>query len=248
MPGRGEFDAVADYYDHLMRLVPYKQWVDYVEQLMRRHRIEARTVLDLCCGTGQVGSEMARRGYQVVGVDLSEKMARHCRRRNPPLPAAVMDARHLGLRAGALDLVVSLYDSLNYLLRPADLLACFRGVCRALRPGGWFIFDMNTAFALANRFFDQSNQGSEDPLQYTWRSQWNARTRVCRVDMDFEWRGPNGPIRFREVHYQRAYETQELLELLAAAGFAAAYPYHAYSLRKPTRWSDRVYVVAQKGV
>ena len=45
-------------------------------------------VLDLACGTGRVGSELLRRGYDVIGADLSEKMVRHCRERVPPLPAA----------------------------------------------------------------------------------------------------------------------------------------------------------------
>ncbi|MCD6351448.1 MAG: class I SAM-dependent methyltransferase [Armatimonadetes bacterium] len=247
-PGCGEFDAVAEHYDYLMRSVPYEAWVNYVERLLRRHHIEAHRVLDLCCGTGRVGSELLRRGYQVWGIDLSEQMVRRCSLQSPPLPAAVMDARRLGLRPGTLDLVVSLYDSLNYILSPEELGACFRGVASALRDEGWFIFDMNTIFALSAGLFANTNRGTGDVLEYEWRPTYDPASRICRVDMTFVWSGEGGPRRYTEVHYQRGYELRELRELLAQAGFDHVRFYHAYSFRRPHRWTDRIYVVARKGI
>ena len=113
---------------------------------------------------------MARRGYQVVGVDLSEPMTRCCCEQDPPLPAAVMDARRLGLAPGRLDLVVSLYDSLNYIVEPGGLQACFEGVNSALRPGGLFIFDLNTERALRIGLFTQNNVATGNPLMNSPRS------------------------------------------------------------------------------
>lgn len=246
-PGEGEFDRVAAHYDYLMRNVPYGKWVDYLEALMQRHAIRPRIIVDLCCGTGKVGSELIRRGYVAVGVDLSEPMARRCASQEPPLPAAVMDARRLGLRAGSIDLVVSLYDSLNYILEPEGLQECFRRVADALSPGGWFIFDMNTTLALAARYFAHSNRGSGDKLEYTWTPTWNPQTRICRIDMEFEWRGEGGPEHYREVHFQRAYEIRELRAFLTAAGFKELHFYHAYTFRRPHRWTDRIYVAAGRG-
>lgn len=237
---------MADHYDYLMRAIPYGQWVDYVEALLHRHGLRPSRVLDLCCGTGKVGSEMLRRGYEVFGVDLSERMAQHCRDQQPPLPAAVMDAAALGLRPGCFDLVVALYDSLNYILDPAQLASCFRGVFRTLRSGGAFIFDMNTTYALAAGFFAQSNLGSGDPLEFEWRPRWDSATRICRVDMRFRWRDKLGEKVFYETHYQRAYEVEELREMLAGAGFAQVHAYHAYSFRPPARWSDRIFMLARK--
>jgi SAM-dependent methyltransferase len=245
-PGRGEFDDVADHYDYLMRSIPYSDWIDYVEALMRHHDIPARVVFDLCCGTGRVGSEMLRRGYECVGADLSEKMVRHCHTQVPPLPAAVMDARRLGLRAAAFDLVVCLYDSLNYILEPEGLESCFGGVAHGLRPGAWLIFDMNTTFALAAGFFASTNVGSAELLEYTWKPSWNPSTKICRIEMNFRWLGDGGPFDFREVHYQRAYEIPELTEMLGRAGFTQIEFYHGYSLNRPTRYSDRIFVAARK--
>jgi len=245
-PGQGEFGKVAPYYDHLMRAVPYRRWVDYVEALLRKHQVQPRTVLDLACGTGQVGMEMLRRGYQVVGVDLSEPMVQQCCEQNPPLPAAVMDAQQLGLAPNHLDLVVSLYDSLNYILEPEGLQSCFAGVNRGLRTGGLFIFDLNTERALRLGLFSQNNLATDDPLQYVWKSSWDGQKKLCRIDMWFQWRGDGEPVEFTETHYERAYDQSQVRQMLQQAGFHSTEVYNAYTFCPPTRRSNRIFCVAQK--
>jgi len=245
-PGAGEFDSVAPYYDHLMAQIPYVQWVDYVEVLLDRHRIKANKVLDLACGTGSVGREMLRRGYRVWGVDLSEPMVRRCTATAPPMPAAVMDAGQLGIKAESLELVVCLYDSLNYILEPAGLQCCFDRVCEALRPGAALVFDLNTPRALQIGLFTQGNLRTPDPLQYSWKAHWDEATGLCRVDMWFQWHGDGEPVEFTEIHYQRAYPDHQVRAMLAQAGFPKVTAYHAYTERPPTRWSDRIYYVACK--
>lgn len=246
-PGHGEFDGVADFYDHLMRCVPYDEWVDYVESLVDRWRGQPRQVLDLACGTGQVGAEMLRRDYEVWGADLSEPMVRHCARRLPPLPAVVCDARSLALRSESFDLVVSLYDSLNYILELEGLQAAIREAYRVLRRGGLLVFDLNTIRALSTEMFSQASLSGPDPLQYHWKAHWEAAERLCRVDMWFGWRHQDGRVQeFEEVHYQKAYTTQEVTAALDAAGFRRHRAYQAYRFTPLTPWSDRAYYVARK--
>ncbi len=269
-PGQGEFEQVAECYDALMARVPYRRWVDYVERLIATRRplpAPRRTrVLDLACGTGKVGSELRRRGYRVVGADLSEPMARHCARQHPPLPAAVMDATRLGLRPGSLDLVVCLYDSLNYLLEPEGLQECFRRVREALVPGGLFIFDLNTPRALQIGLFTQQELSPLAAVQYRWDAHWDEAARVCRVDMWFRTRGgsresraasagetalpssrePGAVREFTETHYERAYEEREVQEWLGEAGFSYVRSYDAYTLYPVGPLAERMYFVAQR--
>jgi len=245
-PGSGEFAEVAPYYDRLMSAVPYKSWVDYAEALLQRHNRQPRRVLDLACGTGRVGSELIRRGYQVFGADLSEPMVRYCRTQNPPLPAATMDACQLALTSQSLDSVVSLYDSLNYILDPPALQSCFAGVWRSLADEGIFIFDLNTALALRAGLFTQDNLRGRDPLKYSWKSHWYPDREICRIDMWFRWEGSGGPHEFEEVHYERAYSESEVKHMLAAAGFSAITAYNGYTFKPPTARSDRIFYVAEK--
>ncbi|MGI5818901.1 MAG: class I SAM-dependent DNA methyltransferase [Armatimonadota bacterium] len=243
--GVDAFTDVAPFYDELMATVPYKSWVDYVEAILRRMKYEPRDVLDLCCGTGQVGAEMARRGYRVVGADIAEGMVRRCYEREPALPAVVMDATNLGLRRDSLDLVVALYDSFNYIIDPEGLQRCFEGIARALRPGGLLVFDMNTARALRIGLFTQNNTNSTEPLEYRWKSDWDEERRLCRVDMKFRWRGPGEQVQFGETHYERAYEECEVREMLASVGMETRHLFDAYTFHEPGMFSNRVYYVAR---
>jgi len=241
----GAFELIGPYYDQLMNSVPYQEWVDYVERLLRRFEVYPRRVLDLACGTGKVGAELARRGHGTFGVDLSESMVRIAGREGR-LPVAVQDARALGFRAGAFDLVVSLYDSLNYILEPQGLLAAFRGVGQALAPDGWFIFDLNTIRALALDLFTQDNLRSDDTLLYSWQSHWDERTRTCTVDMWFKWRGEGGSREFREVHQQRGYEDAEVQQLLRQAGLEVRGVFEAYGFEPVNRYSTRAFYIAHR--
>ena len=246
-PGRGEFEGVAPYYDHLMRAVPYSQWVDYIQSLLRHHDARPKRVLDLCCGTGRAGEELVRRGYDTVGADLSEPMVRECASRTPALPAIVSDASWLAIRDESLDLTISVYDSLNYILEPDNLARCFHDVFRALRPGALFVFDVNTPRALSSGLFTQDNMYTSEQLQYSWEAHWDRNTRICRVDMLYFYNGvENGPRQFRETHYQRAYEHEAVLAMLKMAGFVRLEAYSAYSFRVVTPRSDRAYYVARK--
>ncbi len=248
-PVSPQFGRVARYYDILMRGVPYERWVDYICDILRRHERQAHTVLDLACGTGSVGFELQRRGFEVFGVDLSEAMIQQgraaARKAGRRLPLAVMDAAALGLREH-FDLVVSLYDSLNYILEADKLRECFEGVRRALVPDGTFIFDLNTIRALKVGLFTQDNLRSGAPLTYDWRSQWDAKKSICRVDMWFRWRAGGREEEFQEVHCQRGYRPSEVKGLLKAAGLEVLATYNAYTMRRPTAWSNRIFFVAKR--
>lgn len=257
-PGEGAFDAVAQYYDQLMRTVPYRAWVDYVEEIIERWwrgrltpgpgAAESRPedVLDLACGTGKVGNEMMRRGYHAIGADLSEPMVRECARQDPPLPAIVSDACSLAIAGESLDAVVCLYDSLNYILDPARFRVAMAEGHRVLRPGGLLIFDLNTIRALSTEMFTQASLTGPDPLHYDWHAYWNPQTRICRVEMWFEYREGDEVREFRETHYQRAYTSREVTSALEDAGFRKLKAYHAYRFAPVTPWTDRAYYVARK--
>jgi len=245
-PGQGEFVEVAPYYDHLMSAVPYRSWVDYVEGLLQRHNRQPERVLDLACGTGRVGSELIRRGYRAFGIDLAEPMVRRCRLQEPPLPAATMDAGNLGLAVESVDLIVSLYDSLNYILEPEALQDCFAGARHGLADEGVLIFDLNTELALRSGLFTQDNLRRRDPLKYSWKSHWYPNQKICRIDMWFRWEGPAGPHEFEEVHYERAYSQPQIEQMLTKAGFRETTVYNGYTFDPPIPGSDRVFYVAEK--
>lgn len=245
------FTLIAPYYDELMHNVPYDFWVQYVQELMDRYRLRVKSILDLACGTGNVAMRLAQLGYDVWGVDISAPMIaeakRKARQAGLNIHYEVQDAAQLELPT-QFDLVLSLFDSLNYILSPENLQEAFRRVYAHLRSGGAVIFDVNTEYALREGLFDQDNLGSRRRLLYRWKSRYDEETRICTVEMEFWLRNEAGEVvqHFVEVHRQRAYGLDELHTMLRNAGFDYARAFHAYTLRPPNATTDRAFFVATK--
>jgi ubiquinone/menaquinone biosynthesis C-methylase UbiE len=241
-----QFTDVAEVYDSLMAVVPYYHWVSYVERIWDRFDLSPSKVLDLACGTGNVTLELARRGYWTTGIDNSAAMIRQAQgKARPGVRFLIQDARRLELPE-SYDGCVCLFDSLNYLLTPEELSSAFAGVYRHLQPQGLFVFDVNTIRALERGMFTQEGTGADPSLSYTWRSEYDPETRLCRIAMHFQVQTPTGTREFHETHVQRGYPLEEIRGLLDAAGFEVPGIYQGLGFRTATERSDRAYFVARR--
>lgn len=248
---RASFVQVAPLYDALMQDVPYQNWVAYLNQLLESRNARPRIVLDLACGTGNVTERLAQIGYRVIGVDIAADMIAQARRkaeyRGISIDYFVQDAAELDLPGCRFDLCVSLFDSLNYVTDPKRLAQALKRVAAHLTRNGLFIFDLNTEFALKNHFFDQDNLASGEALHYDWKSEFFPETRLCRVHMKFRYRELDGSEHeFEENHWQYAYRKDEIVAMLAEAGFEEIETYQAYTLNAPGRAADRIFYVAKR--
>ena len=244
-----QFDEIAFLYDELMDGVPYSGWVEYIHRILGQFHFKPRTVLDLCCGTGTASILLAGEGYDVTGIDVSPAMVERARQKAAEkrlqIDFRVQDASSLRL-GRRYDLIVSLFDSLNYILDAAALQNAFHRVSEHLQPGGLFVFDVNTELALAGRFFDQSNVGSGASVIYDWRSTYDYETRICSIRMSYIYRSCGAEKRIKIVHYQRAYGIEEISEMLKTAGFTVLAVYNGYTLKKATARSDRAFFIARR--
>jgi SAM-dependent methyltransferase len=94
-------------------------------------------VLDAGCGTGRVAIELARRGYQVVGVDSDASMLDVARERAPELPWHLVDLADLADET-AYDLIVAAGNVMIF-LAPGTGPAVVERLAAALRPGGLLV-------------------------------------------------------------------------------------------------------------
>ncbi len=240
-----QFAQVADVYDSLMSVVPYHRWVDYVESLWLAEGLQPLRVLDVACGTGNVTDELIRRGYEVTGVDYSPTMLAIAEAKQLRGGRFLrQDMRNLDIPPPRFDAAVCLFDSLNYLLTPADFRSALLGIARHLVPGGSLVFDMNTVRALKSGMFDQQGTGADDSLEFTWRSRWDERSRLCTIDMEFRTHGADGTRVFHETHMQRGYRHDELIALLDGAGFEVRGAYQSFTWNQVDSRSDRVHILA----
>lgn len=164
------YDAFADLYDAFAWDHDYGLWISVLEPLARAHGLRGNRLLDVACGTGKSIVPWLERGYRAVGCDVSARMlARAAETTGGHVPLVSADMRRLPA-GDPVDLVTCLGDSLNYLLDPEDLEAAFASVTRRLRPGGVYLFDLNSLrtyredFAATRRF-------ERDGWEFTWRGQ-----------------------------------------------------------------------------
>lgn len=239
------FGPVAPYYDELMRPVPYRMWVSYYLLLLAHQQYKPRTMLDVCCGTGTMCELLTDEGFELSGFDISPGMIQVARekaeKKKRDIRYEVFDAAEAAM-GETYDSAFSFFDSLNNILDPERLQMAFGRVFDHLNPGGSFIFDLNAAYAFEQKMFDQANMRANAKLKYKWVGDYDPKTKIITVDMQF-WRAGE---EFHEVHTQRAYSEDEIRSMLALAGFEEVRSFTSYTLNPPRYTSDRLHFTAMK--
>ena len=244
------YENLAGCYDQFTRDVDYVRWADYLERHFARSALPIHTVLDLACGTGSLTLELARRGYEVIGVDQSEEMlaqaAEMCRQASEIPPLFLHQSMDKLDLYGTIDACVCCLDSVNYVTSPQKLERAFQRVHTFLMPGGLFMFDVNTPDKL--RALDGQVFLDESADAYcVWRADYSARRRVCTYGMDLFTLEPDGRwSRAEELHEEYAYEPDELEALLVRAGFSRIKQYGERKLRAPKAGEGRIFFAARK--
>lgn len=242
------YDALASSYDGLMADGRYLKRADWLERLFRKSAIPVRTVLDLACGTGTIACLLAQRGYQVTATDGSEEMLTQAMGKAAALdgqPPLFLHQSMPRLRLiEPVDAVVSTLDSLNYLTREKDIRETFRRVHRWLKPGGQFIFDVNSPYKL-RRMDGQMYMDETETSFCVWRTFFSERTQVCTYQVDlFRQRQDGAWERDFEEHRERAWSEEQLRLYLAGAGFESITVTGDMTRRPPKAEEDRWIVTA----
>lgn len=144
------FELYTRYYDLLYREKDYAGEAAYVAAAIRRRLPGATRILELGCGTGGHAEHLARLGFTVHGIDLSDGMVAQARARRAALPAELAarlefslgDVRNARVgQGGGFDAVVSLFHVMSYQTANADLAAAYTTAAAHLAPGGVFLYD-----------------------------------------------------------------------------------------------------------
>ena len=139
------FNHYAQYYDLLYSAKKYDLEVNYLEKLIKKHCPNAKEILDLGCGTGTHDFYFAKKGYDVVGIDLSENMISIAKDKQDELGLNKISFHQGDLRTVDLnrqfDVVVSLFHVMNYLTSNSDMYKGFKNAIKHIKKGGIFIFD-----------------------------------------------------------------------------------------------------------
>ena len=256
------YTAIARVYDKLNAEIDYAAWADFIEASFDRY-LPARPelVLDLACGTGSMTLELAKKGYDMIGIDGSAEMLSEAYNRAAGQPGILwlhQDMRSFELY-GTVGAVTCCLDSLNYLLSPEDLAKCFSTVHNYLEPNGLFLFDMNTPFKFENVYgnnayvledelvWDEGTEDEERAAVYCgWQNTYSADTRLCEFDLSLFEEMPDGSYRRSDEHQvERCYTMGEIQNALQNAHMELLGVFSSYQFGTTDEKTERWYFAAR---
>lgn len=243
------YSDFAYVYDRLMQDIDYLKLVEYIEVLISEYGSrKPKLVLDLACGTGNLTLQLARRGYDMIGIDMSSDMLNCALEKSMELELSPLwvcqDMRSFEL-FGTVDAILCTMDSLNYITDFDDLKSVFRLVNNYLNPGGVFIFDMNTPYKLekilGNNFFYEI---LED-ITYIWQNSYDPNNRVCTFDLTFFVKESERLYRrLEEEQKQKAWNFNEVAAALEESGLKLMKIFDEYTQNPPSETSERCFFIA----
>ena len=225
----------------------------YIRDILRTHEpVQPQGQwIDLACGTGTLAIMLADDGWDILGIDLARAMLQQARKKVRESPKNVsIRFRRADIRdwsvSQPVDVVSCCFDSINYLLHEDDLQATFACVYRALKPGGLWLFDINTPYFLEHIW---GTIEVEDREQYTHLMQTTFDAEQCLSAMTLTGfvQQPDGYYeQFIEQHIERGYSADVIRSLLENTGFQIEAWYDCFTLSQPPQQSQRWFWVARK--
>lgn len=219
-PAINRYRWLAQYYDEFFS--PFRSPIDAArERALGRILPRVETACDLACGSGTTALALARKGIRVNAVDLSPLMCRITREKvaQARLPVRVLRADMRSFRLPEpVDLVTCECDALNHVPRRHDLRKVVNAVERALRPGGYFFFDVNNSLG-----FERCWSGDiwlERPgVVIVMRNGHNRKAQRAWIDIEWFIRDGSHWRRHHECVEEVCWNPEEICRTLKEAGF-----------------------------
>jgi len=259
-------DAYQDFayvYDELMDATPYEEWCGRIHKLIQEYGVskpqrnaedildsERNLVVDLGCGTGTLTELLYEQGYDMIGIDNSSEMLNVAMEKRGETGSEILyllqDMRELELYS-TVGTVVSVCDSVNYVLEEEELLETFSLVNNYLYPGGIFIFDFNTEYKYREVIGDTTIAENREDCSFIWENYYDPETCVNEYDLTIFVQEEDEIFRrFTETHYQRGYTPEQMVKLIEQAGMKLVEMKDADTGEAVTKESQRVYIVAKE--
>ncbi|MGB3368916.1 MAG: class I SAM-dependent methyltransferase [Acidaminobacteraceae bacterium] len=236
------YSGFAYAYDFLMKDVDYDIWAKNIDMIYKELNMKPKSVLELGCGTGNITTRLYKKGYNMIGSDLSEDMLMIAQEKayesNLMINFILQDMRDINYRK-KVDSVISICDGLNYITTDEDLLKVFKSVYNVLESGGIFIFDISSYYKLKHILGTNTFAESHEKASYIWENYFNSESDVLDFDLtvfiksnsqfnedyddeydDYEFENDDEEEkvllyeRYFEQHTQKAHKTEKLKEIM----------------------------------
>ena len=239
--GYGDFAAV---YDLLTINVPYDEIAEYYAKILCKIT-NGRRLLDLGCGTGNLTTLLAERGFDVIGLDASSEMLSIAANKSSKVRWICQDMTKAEL-GEEVDAVISTLDSINHLESAEEIAACFGSAAANLKRGGAFVFDVNTIFKHREILSDNTFVYDVDGAFCVWQNEFCAEDNGVSIDLDIFFEEEDGSYTrggesFREI----ALSVDEMKKMLEETGFAVV-EIHEYLTQNPASENSEKLLFVEK--
>ncbi|CAN7313893.1 class I SAM-dependent DNA methyltransferase [Rossellomorea sp. LjRoot5] len=245
------YERFAYVYDYLMQDVPYDGWLEYVNRQAEHYSIQGKKVLDIACGTGELSLRLARDGYDVTGVDLSQDMLTIAQEKasaqNVQIQLFQQDMSRLD-SLGEYDIITIFCDSLNYLEDENDVENTFNRVYAHLKQDGLFLFDVHSIYKMTEIFMNQTFTLSDEQVSYIWDCFPGEVPNSVEHELTFfvEDEETGQYERVEELHKQRTYPILMVKEWLVRIGFDVLNITADFTEESPSDKSERIFFACKK--
>ena len=148
---------------------------------------------------------------------------------------------------GTVRAIISICDSMNYILEEEDLLQVFRLVNNYLDPKGVFIFDLNTRYKYASMLGETTITENREDGSFIWENYFDEEEDINQYDLTLFIREEGDLYRkYEETHYQRVYDLDTVKCLLKEAGMEFVAAYDAFTKEPVREDSERIYIIARE--
>lgn len=184
----GQYAVLSEFYDRLMEDTDYDAWASFYIRCFKKYEISPGRILDLACGTGNITLPLAKRGYELTGIDQSAEMLALARKKADEKGLRVcLSEQNIACfdAGGGFEAAICSFDGINYLTKSADVLSCLARVYEALTDGGLFIFDIGTPYKYRNILADRTYDYEYDDLFVSWQNYYCEKNRLCDFYLTF---------------------------------------------------------------
>ncbi|MBU5460382.1 class I SAM-dependent DNA methyltransferase [Anaerostipes sp. MSJ-23] len=240
------YTEFARVYDEFMDQTPYDLWCDNLLTILKKHHMkENGSILELGCGTGKMTRRLAKKGYQMTGLDSSLEMLEVAGNMQEDDILYILQDMVSMEMPGKFDAVVSVCDCMNYILEEEDLKMVFQKVRSYLKEEGVFIFDMNAPYKYEKLLSQNTFAEDREDASFIWDNFYDEQERINEYQLSLFIKNAEGTYdKYEEEHYQKAYDAKKISQMLENAGFSKVTILDVDTMKEPVQKTERFYFIA----